>query len=406
MILLRSDGDRVNTHLRSFKSPMGMARSRGLLAIATQRGVWEFHEQPALSERADPSGRTDTCFVPRRHLVTGDIRTHEIAYVGGELWAVNTRFSCLASFDGIHSFVPQWRPPFVSALAPDDRCHLNGFALSGGRPVYVTAHGRTDETNGWRDGKVGGGVVIDVPTGEIVVSGLSMPHSPRMLNGRLWLCDSGHGRVIVADPQTGQTDVVAELPGFTRGLAFAGRVAFVGLSQVREHVFADLPLGDRLEERLCGVWALDTITGATLGYIRFDGTVQEIFDVQLLRGTNPEPGRARRRPGQHRHPVAHGSAGRPRPVARPRRDRLSERSEDPLRRGGRVVADPELGPQVGELLLRQVAVSVGVEEPERSVGIDLPALPGQIIWLYSRGLTSPLPFSSTASNMVWAVADT
>ena len=127
--------------------------------------------------------------------------------------------------------------------------------------------------------------MIDVPTGEIVVSGLSMPHSPRMLNGRLWLCDSGHGRVIVADPQTGQTDVVAELPGFTRGLAFAGRVAFVGLSQVREHVFADLPLGDRLEERLCGVWALDTITGATLGYIRFDGTVQEIFDVQLLRGT-------------------------------------------------------------------------------------------------------------------------
>ena len=285
VILLRSDGDRVNTHLRSFRSPMGMARTRGLLSIATERGIWEFHEQPALSEKADPSGRTDTCFVPRCQLVTGDVRTHEIAYVAGELWAVNTRFSCLATFDGVHSFVPRWRPPFVTALSPDDRCHLNGLAVSGGRPLYVTAHGRTDESNGWREGKVGGGIVVDVPTGEVVVSGLSMPHSPRFVDGRLWLCDSGQGRVVRADPSTGEVEVVCELPGFTRGLAFAGPVVFVGLSQVREHVFADLPLGERLPERLCGVWAIEVATGATLGYIRFDGAVQEIFDVQLLRGT-------------------------------------------------------------------------------------------------------------------------
>jgi uncharacterized protein (TIGR03032 family) len=289
VILLRSDGDRVNTHLRSFRSPMGMARTRGLLSIATERGIWEFHEQPALAEKADPSGRTDTCFVPRCQLVTGDVRTHEIAYIAGELWAVNTRFSCLATFDGVHSFVPRWRPPFVTALSPEDRCHLNGLAVSDGRPLYVTAHGRTDEANGWRDGKVGGGVVVDVASGEVVVSGLAMPHSPRFVDGRLWLCDSGQGRVVRADPAIGEVEVVCELPGFTRGLAFAGRVAFVGLSQVREHVFADLPLGDRLPERLCGVWAIDTVTGATLGYIRFDGAVQEIFDVQLLRGaTYPE----------------------------------------------------------------------------------------------------------------------
>ncbi len=285
VILLRSDGDRVNTHLRSFRSPMGMARTRGLLSIATERGIWEFHDQPALAEKADPSGRTDACFVPRRQHITGDIRTHEIAYASGELWAVNTRFSCLSTFDGVHSFVPRWRPPFVSALSPDDRCHLNGLAVADGRPAFATAHGRGDEANGWRDGKVGGGIVIDVRTGEIVVSGLSMPHSPRLHRGRLWLCDSGEGRLVTADPATGAVDVVCELPGFTRGLAFAGRVVFVGLSQVREHVFADLPLGARLPERLCGIWAVDTTTGAILGYIRFDGAVQEIFDVQLLAGT-------------------------------------------------------------------------------------------------------------------------
>ena len=289
VILLRSDGDRVNTHLRSFRSPMGIAYTRGLLSIATERGIWEFQEQPELAERADPSGRTDTCFVPRCQLVTGDVRTHEIAYIAGELWAVITRFSCLATFDGVHSFVPRRRPPFVTALSPDDRCHLNGLAVSDGRPLYVTAHGRTDEAGGWREGKVGGGVVVDVASGEVVVSGLSMPHSPRFVDGRLWLCDSGQGRVVRADPATGEVVVVCELPGFTRGLAFAGRVAFVGLSPVREHVLADLPLGDRLPEHRCGVWAIDTVTGATLGYIRFDGAVGEIFDLQLLRGaTYPE----------------------------------------------------------------------------------------------------------------------
>ena len=233
--------------------------------------------------------------------------------MAGELWAVNTRFSCLATFDGVHSFVPRWRPPFVSALSPDDRCHLNGLAVSGGRPLFVTAHGRTDDANGWREGKVGGGIVIDVPSGEVVLSGLSMPHSPRFVDGRLWLCDSGSGRVLVADPDTGAVETVAELPGFTRGLAFAGRVAFVGLSQVREHVIADLPAGrpaGRKPVRRVGPRHRDR------GHARLP-PVRRRRPGDLRRAGPPGrdlpgAGRPRRRPGRGGHRAPAGGDGRAR----------------------------------------------------------------------------------------------
>src|SRR5947209_15759758 len=58
-----------------------------------------------------------------------------------ELWFVNTRFSCLCTIDRAHSFVPRWRPPYITALAPEDRCHLNGLGLVNGEVRYVTALG-------------------------------------------------------------------------------------------------------------------------------------------------------------------------------------------------------------------------------------------------------------------------
>src|SRR5437588_12620439 len=82
-----------------------------------------------------------------------------------ELWFVNTRFSCLAVRSTLYSFVPTWRPPFVTALAPEDRCHLNGLGLRDGRPRYVTALGRTDTPAGWRDDKKSGGILMRLPNG-------------------------------------------------------------------------------------------------------------------------------------------------------------------------------------------------------------------------------------------------
>lgn len=201
-----------------------------------------------------------------------------------ELWFVNTRFSCLCTRDRLHSFVPRWRPSYISALAPEDRCHLNGLALSGGKPGFVTALGVSDEPGGWRANKRDGGVIIDVASGEIVTRGLSMPHSPRCHDGRLWVLDSGAGGIGVVDPRTGRYQSVGVLPGFTRGLDFFGRYAFVGLSQVRESaIFSGIAIAERpVEERSCGVWVLDVTTGQTVAFVRFEEGVQEIFAVQLL----------------------------------------------------------------------------------------------------------------------------
>jgi len=284
LVLLRSDGQGINTHFKGFPSPMGIAAVGDRLAIATARGVWEYHNQRGIAASLGQGTSIDSCFVPRRQHLTGDIRVHEIAWVGDELWVANTRFSCLASLDGLHSFTPRWQPSFISALEPTDRCHLNGLTVVDGRVRYVSCLAATDTAGGWREHKADGGLIIDVVSGDIVATGLSMPHSPRWYQNRLWVLESGRGTLSQIDPATGRALPFAELPGFVRGLAFHGPHAFIGLSQVREGVFGGLPIMERLKERVCGVWVVDLRSARIAGFLRFEGKVQEIFDVTMLPG--------------------------------------------------------------------------------------------------------------------------
>ena len=285
VILVRSDRGELNTHLRSFPNPMGVAVAPGRLALGTQREIVEFFDMPAVSKQLDPPGKHDAVYVPRASVVTGDVRVHDVAYANGHLVFVNTRFSALCGLDGQHSFVPVWRPPFVTELAPEDRCHLNGLCVADGHVRFVTVLGRTNEAGGWRANKAAGGCILEVPSGRVVSEGLSMPHSPRWHDGRLWVLESGKGEIGVVDATTGRVQTLAKLPGFTRGLAFAGPFAFVGLSQVREtSTFSGLPLTETVKERKCGVWVIDIRNGQTVAFLRFEGTVQEIFDVQILNG--------------------------------------------------------------------------------------------------------------------------
>jgi uncharacterized protein (TIGR03032 family) len=173
-----------------------------------------------------------------------------------------------------HSFAPCWRPPFISALVPEDRCHLNGLGLRDGRVRYVTALGATDTPAGWRADKRGGGILMDVPSGEIIARGLSLPHSPRWHRGKLWLLESGNGRIGYVNEASGRYQAIAEVPGFPRGLSFHGRFAFVGLSQGRGGAAGGS----------CGVWVLDVVTGQTVAYLRFEEGVEEIFAVEVLPG--------------------------------------------------------------------------------------------------------------------------
>jgi uncharacterized protein (TIGR03032 family) len=291
LVMLRPDGDRLNTHFRGFSKPMGLAVDGDRLAIGTTVEIWEFHNAKAVARKLEPPGVHDACFLPRSAVCTGDIQIHEMAWAGSpgnvpELWFVNTRFSCLCTRSNIHSFVPRWKPPFISALAPEDRCHLNGLCVVEGQPAFVTALGTTDTPGGWRSNKKSGGIVMEVSTGETIVRGLSMPHSPRWYDGRLWVLESGSGGFGWIDPNTGKYEAVTELPGFTRGLDFCGPLAFIGLSQVRESaVFSGIAIADRpLAERCCGVWVVNIQTGQTIAHIKFEDALQEIFAVQVLPG--------------------------------------------------------------------------------------------------------------------------
>jgi uncharacterized protein (TIGR03032 family) len=286
LVILRPDDSKLNTHFRSLQKPMGLAVDGDRLAVGTALEIWEYHNTPAVARRLEPPGRHDVCFLPRFGHCTGDIQIHEMAWGGDELWFVNTRFSCLCTLDRVHNFVPRWKPSFISELAPEDRCHLNGLCLVQGRPAFVTALGETDTRNGWRANKKDGGVLIEVETGRAVWRGLSMPHSPRWHKGKLWVLESGTGSLGHVAPWTHHYKKVAELPGFTRGLDFHGNLAFVGLSQVRESaIFSGIPIAERpLEERCCGVWVVDITTGATVAFVKFEEGVQEIFAIQVLPG--------------------------------------------------------------------------------------------------------------------------
>jgi uncharacterized protein (TIGR03032 family) len=266
---------------------MGLAVGRGRLAIGTAVDVWEFRNVPAVSAKLDPPNKHDAVYLPRSAHVTGDIQIHEMAYLDDEVLFVNTRFSCLAKLEPEHSFAPTWRPKFISAYTPDDRCHLNGLCVVDGSPRWVTALGETDTAGGWRENKKSGGILIDVDSNEIVARGLSMPHSPRWHQGKLWLLESGTGSLGFVDLASGRYEPIVQLDGFTRGLEMVGNIAFVGLSQVRETaVFSGIQITERLQEteRTCGVWAVDLQRGEVIAFLKFEDAVQEIFAIALLPG--------------------------------------------------------------------------------------------------------------------------
>ena len=303
LVLLRAErgasGSAVlNTHFRSFNRPMGLACEQGRFALGTASEIWEFHDLPAVANKLD-AGEShrlhDAAFLPRTCHFTGDVQMHEMVWQPGadparsqlsELWFINTRFSCLCTRSDQFSFTPRWQPPFITALAPEDRCHLNGMCLRDAKVRYATALGSSDVAGGWRESKATGGILMDVPSGQILCGGLSMPHSPRWHQGKLWVLESGNGGVGYVEQTAGKYVEICRLPGFTRGLDFAGHLAFVGLSQVRETAtfsgirIAELPQ----DQRCCGVWIVDLRNGQIVGFVKFTDALQEIFAVQILQG--------------------------------------------------------------------------------------------------------------------------
>jgi uncharacterized protein (TIGR03032 family) len=273
----------LHLSLHNFQQAMGLALHRKQLAVGSRGVIWFLQNANELAPRLDPARTYQSSYLARRSFITGNIHGHEMAWCGDELWVVNTLFSCLVTLDEEFSFVPRWRPAFISDLAANDRCHLNGLAVEDGRPLYVTAMAESDMPGGWRETKATSGCLIDVPSTEVVARGFAMPHSPRVHGGRVWLLNSGLGTLEVVDPRSGRRDVVTSMPGYTRGLAFAGDYAFVGLSRIREtSVFTGIPLAEHRDELKCAVVIVDLRAGQSVAFLEFETGVEEIFDVQVV----------------------------------------------------------------------------------------------------------------------------
>ena len=282
---------RLSFNEQNYARATGLCYDNGRLFVGSMFQIWRLENMLRPGHFANKA--FDRVFVPRTAHTVNYVDVHEIGVDRTDrLIFVNSRYSCLATIDKMHSFQPLWKPDFISALVPEDRCHLNGMAMVDGMPKYITAISVSDEKDGWRDKRGQGGVLIDVASGDIITDRLSMPHSPRVHEGQLWALDSGRGRVVRIDEASGALDEVAFCPGFLRGLAFHNGYAIVTVSKVRDGSFEELELQEKLRKQgkqaACGVMIVDLNRGTIVESILFEGKVTEMFDIAAIPGVrNP-----------------------------------------------------------------------------------------------------------------------
>ena len=284
---LQGDG-RLSAFERTFTKCMGLASADpGTIYLGTRYQIWRLENHPP---PGDAAGEFDSCYVPRRVWTTGYVNCHDVAIdADGMPLFVNTRFGCLATVSDRYSFVPQWWPPFQSRRVQGDCCHLNGVAMAAGKPVYVTSVSETSEFDSWRRHRTGGGVVTHVDTHEVVCRGLSMPHSPRLYRGDLWVTNSGTGEVGRVDLDQGRFEPIGFAPGFLRGLTFVGDYAVVGSSKFRDGgLYSGMPLDAKLAGAgtgpKLGLFVIELATGAIREWLLVEGPMYELFDVIALPG--------------------------------------------------------------------------------------------------------------------------
>jgi uncharacterized protein (TIGR03032 family) len=270
---------------RTFQKPMGISHDNDRMAIATQTEVVVLNNARKMALNYPQQPNTyDSLFLPRASYYTGEIDIHDLYWTKDKLWAVNTRFSCLSIINEQFSFTPVWKPFFIETTTPDDQCHLNGVTFENDLPKYVTAFGKSGTGGGWRATKANGGIAMDVAANAIIAEGLQMPHSPRLYDGKLYVLESASGELTLIDPSSGKKEVVASFNGFARGMDRMGDFLFIGLSLLRKKspTFSDLPIASKALS--CGVAVFHLPSCKTVGYLKYENSVEEIYDVRVLGG--------------------------------------------------------------------------------------------------------------------------
>ncbi len=279
LCFIGSTQNKLRMLMRTYDRAMGLYTDPDGLLLGTRNQVWSFTKAPQLLPIYYADRDYDNLYLPQVSYTTGDVAVHDLFRLGSDICFVNTRFSCVAKVSQHFSFVPFWWPKFITRLVPEDRCHLNGLALENGQMRYAVALGSTDVAAGWREKKATAGCVIDVASREVIYQGFSMPHSPRVHKGKLWLLNSGEGEMGVLEGEHWQS--VARLPGFLRGLAIGGDYGFVGLSKAREKAtFGDTTIAQQTLQ--CGIQVVHLTTGVVEAWLEFTGGIEEIYDVQLI----------------------------------------------------------------------------------------------------------------------------
>ena len=273
---------------KTIKKPMGLAFDGNRLAVAAKESVLLYSSSPLLASEYPRQPKTyDNLFLPRAQYFTSVTDIHDLVWIGEKLLMVNTRFSCLAWLDERFNFLPYWKPSFITQLMPEDRCHLNGVALNGNKPVFVSMLGKADTADGWRDKKASGGLIMDLESGEVVVNNLAMPHTPRIFDNHLYALLSANGELIKIDTGLGKYEVVKKFPGYVRGMAYYKGFLFVAFSKIREKhsAFSDLPIAASSNE--AGISVMHFASGNIVGEIKYQNSVEEIYDVQIMPNLRP-----------------------------------------------------------------------------------------------------------------------
>jgi uncharacterized protein (TIGR03032 family) len=280
------DENRITQLPRDFVKPMGFEINGDKLLLATKDEVHFFENSKELAIHYPNKKNTyDSLFLPRTTFYTGQVDMHDVALGNEGIWSINTSFSCLCQVTGNFNFIPKWQPKFISKLASEDRCHLNGLVMVNGRPKYVTALGTNDTPQGWRENIVNGGVLIDVETNETILDKLPMPHSPMIYNGEMYMLLSASGEFVKVNMKEKKLEVIKKLDGFCRGLDIIGDYAFVAMSKLRKNssTFAKLPFADKAG--VAGIKVIHLPTKAIVGEFVYLASVEEIYALKILKNT-------------------------------------------------------------------------------------------------------------------------
>jgi uncharacterized protein (TIGR03032 family) len=292
LLLAITAGTRPRVSYLRLPHPSGIAFDRvcGKLYVASTRNpnqVFEFAPVVGTMPRdaATPKAvRPALPLVPTRTwYLPGCYYIHDLAMIGTRLHANSVGQNVVVAV-GDGTAEPVWWPASVECRgAPRiDRNYIQLNSIAAGDDLSSSFFSASGERPGrLRPGHLrypvdGRGVIYSGATREPVVRGLTRPHSARLHGGRLWVDNSGYGELGFAVGDRLQP--IAKLPGWTRGLAFVGDVAFVGTSRVIPR-FRQYAPGLDVERSVCGIHAIDTRTGKLLGSLTFPSGNQ-IFAIE------------------------------------------------------------------------------------------------------------------------------